>query len=79
MSATVVFSMTCPECDEEVHDIEVLYTEVHGSEEFWDRPVTTDDSEAEVDNVPDCEKCGKQTITDDKALDHFWSQEVPDV
>lgn len=70
------FSMQCPVCDGEVEDIEGTYIECRGREEFWGRPVATDDSEFEVDHIPECPTCRRVTLDPAAVSDWFWSEGV---
>lgn len=75
-AVSVTFSMPCPECDADVDDIEGTYTECWGREEFWGAPVVTDESEFEVDHIPECPSCKRVTLDPGVVSDWFWSQEV---
>lgn len=72
----VTFSVQCPDCDEDVEDVEVEYTECYGREEFWGAPVRTNDSEMEVLVIPKCPRCNRVTVTDEAVTQQFWEREV---
>lgn len=70
------FAMECPVCDDEIEDIEGAYIEARGREEFWGQPVTTDESEFEVETIPPCPSCGRVTLTPEQVAEHFWDVEA---
>ncbi len=68
----VVFSMLCPECDDEIVDIEVEASSGSRTENFWGARVRVDESECEVDVLPPCDTCGEVTVSEDEVIDHYW-------
>ena len=68
------FSMLCPECDSEIDDIEVSVTVGHRTEHFWGAPVKVDESEAEVESIPECHVCKRRTIDEGFAIDYYWDR-----
>ena len=69
----MTFTMECPECGEDI-DVEATVIEGRGTEEFWGRPVSTDESECEIEQVLPCPECGRQTIHEEAALEFFWDK-----
>lgn len=69
-----LFSMPCPTCETDVDDIKATVTEGHRTEHFWGAPVSIDESECEVDSIPECPDCGRRTIDPDEAADYFWDK-----
>jgi hypothetical protein len=73
-SFSTSFHMTCPECDDDIDDIEATVYVGSRSEEFWGASVRVDESECEIGSVPDCPTCKKQTISEDAASEHYWDR-----
>ena len=63
--------MRCPECDDDI-DIDAWVYIGSRRENFWGAPVSVDESECEIDSIPDCPTCKKQTIDEYHAIQHFW-------
>lgn len=74
MSRSVSFAMQCPECDADVDDIEVSVHVGHRTEHFWGAPVRVDESECEVETIPKCPDCKRQTIDEGHAIDYYWDR-----
>ncbi len=72
MSTYRSFSMRCPECDDDIDDIEASVHIGSRTERFWGAPVRVDESECEIESVPDCPTCKKQTIHEDVAAEYYW-------
>lgn len=67
------FSMPCPICGCEVDDIEATVTRASRTEHFWGAPVSVDESECRIENVPECPECG-ETIEPEVAADFYWDR-----
>ena len=68
------FSMTCPVCEDDIDDIEVSVHRGSRTEHFWGAPVRVDESECEVEMIPECLTCKKQTIDEDSAAEYYWNR-----
>lgn len=76
-AVSVTFSMPCPECDADVDDVEGTYTECYGREGCERLGYgSVDDSEFEVDHIPECPTCKRVTLEAGAVSGWFWSQEV---
>lgn len=72
MKHTTSFCMKCPECDDDIDDIEVSVYVGSRTEEFWGAPCTVDESECEILTIPSCPTCEKQTVGEYAAEERFW-------
>ena len=72
MSKSVTFCMRCPECDDDIDDIEASVYIGSRREHFWGAPVTVDESECEIESIPDCPTCKKQTVSEYDASEYYW-------
>ena len=68
------FSMQCPECETDIDEIEISVSEGSRTENFWGSSVRVDESEAEIDSIPKCPDCNKQTVEEDAAVEYFWDK-----
>lgn len=69
-----LFSMPCPKCEAQVEDIEATVTIGSRTEHFWGAPVSVDESECEIESVPDCPECDRTTIDPDRAAEFYWDK-----
>lgn len=65
-------SMRCPECDDDI-EITAWVTISKRTEHFWGAPCSVDESECDVDSIPDCPTCKTQTVDEYDAAEHFWN------
>jgi hypothetical protein len=70
------FSMTCPECEGDVDGIEAWVSTGSRVEHFWGAPVRLSESECDVETIPACCECGKQTVDEEAAAEHYWDYEA---
>jgi hypothetical protein len=71
-SRSTSFCMRCPECDDDIDDIEADIYIGSRTEHFWGAPCRVDESECDITSVPDCPTCKRQTVSEDAAQEHFW-------
>jgi rRNA maturation protein Nop10 len=71
---TETFDMQCPECGGDIEEIVASVSTGSRTERFWGAPVRLEESECDVETIPACCECGKQTVDEEAAAEHYWDR-----